>query len=343
MADTTAVTAATTQQTAIFASKRSNVQQMMAQMQAMQAANMGGGVGGGYSMSGKTKIEVNKEGRFIFTDPFTGKLMGHKQLRVATVLTKFQLQRWLGEKEVIDGIDPDNQKGPLCRSIGYTNPAPSFNDQGQVMVGPDGKPVHEWDSTGWWYQPAYSAYHAVKMLPDLRGHGGWDGKQGEIACKDCPLSKQGLKGEDAKCKPTGMDEVVIFMVGDEVLPKPVYGVVKLSVVNIIAYGDYLDRIAKKYKVNTPEGLMALPITSFITTIEANKSVEKNRTFARIEFDVYSRVDEAIQKQVDDAIDETEKIIAEAEEAEKAKNGEKTGSGLAGAGAAASGPSSGEAF
>ena len=189
MSETTAVTTATTQQTAIYGSKRSNVQQMMAQMQAMQAANMGGGIGGSYSMSGKTKIEVNREGRFIFTDPFTGKLMGHKQLRVATVITKFQLQRWLGEKEVIDGIDPDTQKGPLCRTIGYTNPAPTFDlETGRPLLDANGKPVHEWDTTGWWFQPAFSSYHAVKMLPDLKGHGGWDGKQGEISCKDCPLS-----------------------------------------------------------------------------------------------------------------------------------------------------------
>ena len=260
--------------------------------------------------------------------------MGHKQLKVVPVITSFQLQRWPMDKEVIPGIDLENHKGPLCRSIGFTNPAPKLDESLNIVKDEAGRPVHEWDGSGWFAAPAFSAYHAVKMLPDMRGHGGWDGQQGDIACSTCPLSKQGLKGEDAKCKPTGMFEVVVFCVGDEMLPKPVYGVIKLSVVNIIAYDDWLKRLDKVHKIQIPAAVIA--------TIEANKAVEKGRTFARVEFDAYSKVDAATQQQVDAAIDETEKILKEAEEAEKAK-GEKQLSNGGGATAAASGPSSGEAF
>lgn len=279
-------------------SKVVDLNAIIAQMEAMEKNNMGGGQGGGsYSMQGKTKIEVNKNGTLIFTNPFTGKSEGHKSITIVPVDIKFQLQRWLMDGETIDGLDTEKMKGPICRSMQYTDPVNKT----------------EINETGWFAQPAYSAYHAVNMLADLTGTAGCDGQQGMTMCKSCPMSTQGLKGNDAKCKPAGMMECVVFGVGDEGLEQPIYGVIKLSPVNIIQFGDYLQKLKEGYKVKAAQFA--------VTTITANKVTEKNRSYAKLSFHAVGKADEAVWTQVREAIERTEAVIAEAKAAEGGELGE----------------------
>lgn len=280
----------------VVTSKRVDLSRIYAQMQAMEAASRGGsgGGGGGYSMAGKTKIEVNKNGSFLFTDPFSGRSVGHKNITVVPVEVKFQLQRWLADGEDIPGINPDNVKGPLCRTASFTDPVDKSTD-----------------NTGWFNFPAMSPFHATKMLPDISGTNGPDGQSGETKCSTCQYARQGVKGEEARCKPTGMLECVVFKVGDDWLvdangePQPIYGVIKMSQVNIISFSEYLDQLKKVHKVNLPQIAICM--------MEANKVSQGGRTYARVNFHPVGRVTEEIAGMIDKAIEKTEAVLNEARE------------------------------
>jgi hypothetical protein len=283
----------------VVTSKRVDLGRIYAQMQAMEAASRGGsggGGGGGYSMAGKTKIEVNKNGSFLFTDPFSGRSVGHKNITIVPVEVKFQLQRWLADSEEIPGINPDNVKGPLCRTASFTDPVE--------------KTVN---TEGWFPFPAMSPFHATKMLPDITGTNGPDGQSGETKCSTCRYARQGVKGEEARCKPTGMLECVVFKVGDDWLvdaegnPQPIYGVIKMSQVNIIAFSEYLDQLKKVHKVNLPQIAICM--------MEANKVSQGGRTYARVNFHPIGRVTEEIAGMIDKSIEKTEAILAEARSSE----------------------------
>lgn len=287
----------------VVTSKRVDLSRIYAQMQAMEAASRGGGGGGGgqYSMVGKTKIEVNKNGSFLFTDPFSGRSVGHKNITIVPVEVKFQLQRWLADGEEIPGINPDNIKGPLCRTASFTDPVEKTTN-----------------TEGWFPFPAMSPFHATKMLPDISGTNGPDGQSGETKCSTCQYARQGVKGEEARCKPTGMLECVVFKVGDDWLvdaegnPQPIYGVVKLSQVNIISFSEYLDQLKKVHKVNLPQIAICM--------MESNKVSQGGRTYARVNFHPVGRVTEEITAMVDKAIEKTEAILNEARNKEDDNDG-----------------------
>lgn len=226
---------------------------LLAQMQAMKSANMGGAAPG-YDAKGKTKIDLNKNGTFSFTSPFDGKSYGGKTLTVAVVNAPFGLERWPGEGEVIPGRSED-AKGPVCKSIWYTDATTKARSK-----------------NGMFARPAWSPFHAVKMLPDLHGSAGHDGLQGETACATCPYAQKGAKGH---CKPVGNMEIVIFAVGDDALPQPVYGYVKLSQVNVIQYDNYLQELEKIYKIELAQ--------LAITKLEALKISDKGKVYAKIQF------------------------------------------------------------
>lgn len=273
---------------------RVNLDKIYAQMQAMNANNMGGGVGGSYSMQGKVKIDLQKTGMLTFVNPFTQKPDGGKSISVLVIDTKFQLQRWLREGETLPGYDPEKNKGPVCRSVQYTEPLK--DEAGNTVINQD----------GWFYGAAFSPYHAVKMLPDLTGSGGHDGQQGTTLCSTCTFSQQNVKGKDNACKPAGMMEVVIFKVGDDFLPKPIYGVVKMSVTSIIAYADYLEQLKKVHGIGLAQAAL--------TMIEAQKVVKGGTTFGKMAFHAIGRPNADVMAKAEAAIAETEAILASAKEA-----------------------------
>lgn len=290
-----AVQADTGNALASLSSRAVDLARINAQMAAMQANNTGGKGGGTFDMKGKTKVEVNKNGTLTFTNPFTGRPDGGRLITVVPIDVKFHLERWLAEGEVIEGVDAATQKGPLCRTVQYTDPV----DTSKI------------DETGWFYQPPMSAYHARKMLPDLTGNGGEDGKRGMMLCADCPLSQQGLKGKDALCKPAGMMEMVVFKVGDEFLPEPVFAVVKMSQTSIIQYNEYIEKLRKVHTDAAGNPIMT-PILQVITTLEAEKVSSGGKTYAKIAFHPAGRTTPKILDQANDAINKTEAIIAAAE-------------------------------
>jgi hypothetical protein len=283
------------QQLANISTKRVDLNAIYAQMQAMQNANKSGGGGGGasYDIKGKTKIDLNKNGTFSFISPFDGKSYGGKMLTVGVVDAKFGLERWLSEGEEIEGIDRETQKGPLCRSSWYTDPLTQSRS-----------------STGMFPQPAWSPFHAQKMLPDLHGYGGHDGKQGETACMNCPFAQKGAKGA---CKSTGMLEVVIFGVGDERMEKPVYGFIKLSTVNVISFDQYLKELEKVHKIGLAQQV--------ICKLEAMKVSDKGKVYAKIGYHPATKVNQQALDLMNQAIEDSEALLVEAgETSSKPKGG-----------------------
>jgi hypothetical protein len=285
----------------LVSSSRVNLAKIHAQMQAMQTNNMGGAAGGSYDMKGKVKIDVNKNGTLTFTNPFTGKPDGGKMLSIAVLDVKFQLQRWLGEGEEVEGIDSENQKGPLCRTVQFANPL----DPTEI------------DETGWFYQPPMSAYHAHKMLKHtLTGSNGPNGQCGLTLCSECPYGQQGLKGNDARCKPVGMMEVVIFRVGDQPLEQPVYGVIKLSQTSIIAFNDYLEQIKKRHNVDLAQVVCTL--------VECLKITDKAKTYGKLQFAAVGAMTKEIMDQAEAAVIATEELMKAQAEAEDEKEAASAG-------------------
>lgn len=275
------------QQLSNISTKRVDLNAIYAQMQAMQNANKGGGGGttASYDFRGKTKIELHKNGTFSFVSPFDGKSYGGKMLTVGVVDAKFGLERWLNEGEEIEGIDRETQKGPLCKSSWYTDPLTNSKS-----------------TTGMFPQPAWSPFHAHRMLPDLHGYGGFDGKQGESACADCPLAQKGAKGA---CKSMGMLEVVVFGVGDERMEKPVYGFIKLSTVNVIQFDQYLKELEKVHKIGLAQQV--------ICKLEAMKISDKGKVYAKIGYHPATKVNQQAIDLMNQAIEDSEALLAEATE------------------------------
>jgi len=261
------------------------------QMLAMSEATLPSG-SSNYDFSGKVKIEVNRNGTLVFNNPFTGKIDGGPTLTIVPISVKFQLQRWLGEKEEIDGVDKEKQRGPLCRSCQFEEPVPTRNEQGEM--------VNEINETGWFFQPALSAYHAQSMLPTLTGSNGPDGKSGLTLCSQCPMAVQGFKGNEfgGRCAPIGMLECVIFKVNDEMLPEPVYGYVKMSVTSIIDYVDFLKQIQKRYKDPVTERPLLSPAMRMILVISCESASSGARSWGRLSFQPFAGVNPSTEQGVE---------------------------------------------
>lgn len=316
------------------------------QMAAMSENNFGGSGGNGssgYDFSGKVKVETNRNGTLTFTNPFTNKIEGAETIAIVPISVLFQLQRWVGEKEEIEGIDKEKQKGPLCRSIQFQEPVQKRDDNGRPLFGEDGHAIFDVNETGWFFQPAMSPYNARRMLPTLTGSNGCDGKQGHTLCSECPMSVQGYKGniDGGKCSPTGMVECVIFKVGDEMLPQPVYAYIKMSVTSIIEYVKFLEQIEKVYKDPRTGGPLKSPVMRMIVALSCESMSSGGKAWGKLNFNAVGGVNpgtdqgKGILAGMATAIELTTAKVNEAKAKEAAKNGGGA-PGKASGGAAAAG-------
>lgn len=322
----TAVTEGTSAALALLQKANSSLDHAYEQMVAMTENNMGtsGGRESSYDFTGKVKVEVNKNGTLTFDNPFTGKIDGGANITIVPIEIKFQLQRWFGEKEEIEGIDKAKQKGPLCRSCQFEEPA------GERAI----------NETGWFFQPAMSAYNARRMLPTLTGSHGPDGKTGITLCSECPMSVQGFKGNEfgGKCGPIGMIEAVIFKVGDDFLQQPVYAYIKMTVTSIIEYVEFVKQIQKVHKDPITGKELLSPAMRMIVTLSCETMKGAVGTWGKLNFLPYGQVNpntEQGTKILNDMAVAIELTTAKMNEAAEARKAAEANGGRAPAAAAGS--------
>jgi hypothetical protein len=326
---TTALSTGAENALALLMQAEESLEQVYDQMTAMSENNMGGAGAGssGYDFTGKVKVEVQRNGTLVFQNPFTGKIDGGNSISIVPISVKFQLQRWFGEKEEIEGIDKEKQKGPLCRSVMFEEPVPTRNAE-------TGEMENAINETGWFHQPAMSAYNARRMLPTLTGNHGCDGKSGMTLCADCPMAVQGYKGNEqgGKCGPIGMVECVIFQVNDEFLPQPVYAYVKMSVTSIIEYVEFLKQIKKVHKDPRTGKELQSPVMRLILKLTCESQTSGAKSWGKLNYHAFGAVNPSteqgqnITKTMATAIELTTAKLAEIAEKDASKANNKGNAG-----------------